>query len=35
MATGFTLLFFVLWIIRIRTEILARRARVLMLRQAP
>jgi len=33
MATGFTLLFFVLWIIRIRTEILARRARVLMLRQ--
>jgi heme exporter protein C len=31
MAIGFTLLFFILWIIRIRTEILNRRARVLML----
>jgi len=34
MALGYTLLFFVLWIIRIRTEILNRRARVLMLREA-
>jgi heme exporter protein C len=31
MAIAYTLLFFVLWIIRIRTEILTRRARVLML----
>jgi heme exporter protein C len=31
MAIGFTLLFFTLWIVRIRTEILNRRARVLML----
>ena len=31
MALAYTLLFFVLWIIRIRTEILNRRARVLML----
>jgi heme exporter protein C len=35
MALGYTLLFFILWIIRIQTEILNRRARVLMLSEAP
>ena len=35
MALGYTLLFLVLWTIRIRTEILNRRARVLMLSGAP
>ncbi len=34
MALGYTLLFFILWIIRIQTEILNRRARVLMLSEA-
>ncbi len=34
MAIGFTLLFFTLWMVRIRTEILNRRVRVLMLTQA-
>jgi len=35
MALGYTLLFFSLWLIRIRTEILERRARSLMLSGAP
>ncbi|MGA7674776.1 MAG: heme ABC transporter permease [Rhizomicrobium sp.] len=34
MALGYTLLFFSLWLVRIRTEILSRRARTLMLRGA-
>ncbi|HVZ91109.1 MAG TPA: heme ABC transporter permease CcmC [Rhizomicrobium sp.] len=35
MALGYTLLFFVLWLLRIRTEIFERRARSLMLEGAP
>ncbi|MDE2184249.1 MAG: heme ABC transporter permease CcmC [Alphaproteobacteria bacterium] len=35
MAIAFTLLFFTLWIVRIRTEILRRRARSLMLSESP
>jgi heme exporter protein C len=35
MALGFTLLFFILWVIRIQTEIMNRRSRVLMLSEAP
>ena len=34
MAFGYTFLFFVLWIVRIRTEILERRARTLLAREA-
>ncbi len=34
MALGYTLLFFTLWTLRIRTEILERRARALMLRES-
>jgi hypothetical protein len=34
MAVGYTTLFFTLWMIRIRTEILERRARALMLEAA-
>ncbi|HEY2070302.1 MAG TPA: heme ABC transporter permease [Rhizomicrobium sp.] len=33
MAVGYTLLFFTLWIVRIRTEILERRARAILLRE--
>lgn len=35
MAFGYTFLFFALWIVRIRTEILERRARTLLSREAP
>ncbi|HEY1630438.1 MAG TPA: heme ABC transporter permease [Rhizomicrobium sp.] len=34
MAVGYTLLFFTLWTLRIRTEILERRARAILLREA-
>jgi len=35
MALGYTLLFFCLWLVRIRTEILARKTRALLLKGAP
>jgi hypothetical protein len=35
MAAGYTLLFATLWIVRIRTEILERRARTLMMGGIP
>jgi len=35
MALGYTLLFFCLWLVRIRTEILTRKARALLLKVAP
>ncbi|MGH6870751.1 MAG: heme ABC transporter permease [Rhizomicrobium sp.] len=34
MAVGYTLLFFTLWIVRIRTEILTRRLRAILMREA-
>jgi hypothetical protein len=34
MAFGYTFLFFTLWIVRIRTEILSRRARTLLARES-